>query len=380
MKTCEGTECVSQFNLYIDFLKQCLLSDTIYECITAENFTSVTVEQFLTKKSVSSLIWKVTQLELWLVKLVGNNSPLLMVWEFIGKQITCRHMGCQSSTCVGYLSFNNCLYFFILLILLTVKVLNNTGPFICDKCGSKLSKRNTLANHLANHRKALKCCDLCPRSFICKLFLKLHIEKDHLRVTFDCTFCSHKTYSQRLLKIHLLQHGSKTECKVCKKMVANMKHHLRSHVDVKCPICSKICSKASLKHHKRQHSNFGPVECDLCGEEFKSKVNLKSHMLIHMKKKKCSVCQKHVSNMTGHLKSHVKVKCPVCGLECSKQSLTRHIKRKHAHYFKWKFSTNFWPHMCKPQVFYLEFDKTTIEDLNKSWIYMHIYLLRKISR
>lgn len=142
------------------------------------------------------------------------------------------------------------------IFLSTVRVLNRTGPFTCDKCGSRSSSRTAFQlHHSTYHRNFSVLCDLCPLSFVKKYLLARHMRKDHLNHSFECYVCLNKFPNKRALKTHMLRHDPKTECKICHKLVTNMYEHKKNHIKLKCSICSKICSRASLSFHMRTHRN-----------------------------------------------------------------------------------------------------------------------------
>lgn len=138
-----------------------------------------------------------------------------------------------------------------------MKVLNISGPFICDKCGTKHKKRNLFHTHIRSHRIGSMFCDLCPQSFNLKCLILRHMNQKHMRLsTFFCTVCDYKSPYVSVFKKHMLRHGMKTECKICHSLVFNMKDHLKSHLRVKCPHCGKVLSKSSLLYHTRRcHKN-----------------------------------------------------------------------------------------------------------------------------
>lgn len=141
-------------------------------------------------------------------------------------------------------------------MLLTVKVLQPDGPIICDKCGSKHQNRQSFKDHhLLKHSLKFLFCDLCPESFRKKFLIARHIKKVHLKTTFDCTTCTYKGTSALNLKNHMFRHGTKIECKICHKMVTNLREHKKLHIKVKCSICGKECSRATLSFHKKSHRN-----------------------------------------------------------------------------------------------------------------------------
>lgn len=151
-----------------------------------------------------------------------------------------------------------CLRKIIIILYFTAQVLNRSGPFICDICGTKLSSRLSFMLHNRNlhqNTNAYAFCDSCPRSFKRKHILLAHIRKDHLKLSrFECKLCDYKSFYSGGLKSHMLQHSSKIECKLCHKFVANMKSHLRSHKKVECPICKKLLLKMNLRKHMQVHT------------------------------------------------------------------------------------------------------------------------------
>lgn len=143
-------------------------------------------------------------------------------------------------------------------ILALLRVLNKNGPFICDNCGLKFSRRKSFRAHRSKHHgSVLVFCDLCPRSFTRKFELADHMKHVHLRLRpFECNVCSYKASTRSYLKIHVLQHDPKAECEICYKLVSNMRFHLRSHDKVKCTICRKFIQRQSLKRHIIQKHNL----------------------------------------------------------------------------------------------------------------------------
>lgn len=77
------------------------------------------------------------------------------------------------------------------------------------------------------------------------------------------------------------QHGPKTKCELCSKLVQNMKYHLQSHNKVNCPICSENIAKYGLnKHIRMQHSknpvkNVKKIQCKQCPEFFENWIDMR---------------------------------------------------------------------------------------------------------
>lgn len=131
------------------------------------------------------------------------------------------------------------------------KVVNLSGPYICDKCGKIILKRTTLRQHLlVTHLNEPRFfCDLCPKSFKVKSLLENHMGQ-HFKINpLTCNFCDQTNASKWAFKIHMLRHGPKTECEVCHKMVANIYYHMKNHGRAKCQICGKSVRKNYLQEH-----------------------------------------------------------------------------------------------------------------------------------
>lgn len=136
--------------------------------------------------------------------------------------------------------------------------LGREGPFICDKCGSNCLTRKSFRAHFSNfHRRrsnVKRYCDLCPQSFLRKSLITVHLVKDHLKLgRFECKLCKFKSYYKSTLNRHMVNHGPRTECKICHIEVFHLKKHMKTHIKVKCHHCSKILTEAHLPDHIKFH-------------------------------------------------------------------------------------------------------------------------------
>lgn len=244
-----------------------------------EKFTNATAGQ----SSQQNIYWTLTS---WSIipksrraQCALKNSLLNIVWNFIGKMHTWRHtdqwkwFSAQTIRDVSTLIKLGALFIFFLSL---ARILNNKGPFICDKCGKKLSTRRLFNNHIYQaHRKVVFQCDLCPRSFHRKCVFMEHFTRDHLKQrNFRCNICTHSTHKKIDLERHMAQHRSKEKCETCLQFVANLDRHRKVHVQVTCPICKKLFSQNCLPEHVRKHKN-NINRCKDCNENFINKHELK---------------------------------------------------------------------------------------------------------
>lgn len=123
-------------------------------------------------------------------------------------------------------------------------------------CGSVFKSSKKLINHRKTHVEK-RTCHVCQKQISPKGFaahwksfhLDTHGELEIIKKlqSFECHACSHKASSSATLKAHML---------VCNKFSLNINNNLRKHVLVKCPTCSKICSKSNVSEHMQTHRRW----------------------------------------------------------------------------------------------------------------------------
>uniref|UniRef100_A0A1A8D930 Histone H4 transcription factor n=1 Tax=Nothobranchius kadleci TaxID=1051664 RepID=A0A1A8D930_NOTKA len=147
--------------------------------------------------------------------------------------------------------------------------------------------------------------------------------------------------------------GQRFQCSHCSKRFATerlLRDHMRTHVShYKCPLCDMTCpSPSALRSHiKFRHSNEKPYSCDYCEYSCKNLIDLRKHLDTHSSDPafRCDVpgcgftcrssCTMKIHNQKEHEKSFTaRYKCHVCG-QCFTRgnSLTVHLHKKHQ--FKW---------------------------------------------
>ena len=129
-------------------------------------------------------------------------------------------------------------------------------------------------------------CDLCPKSFHKKQYLKIH-RSAHIVRLYTCGTC-HKQFRR-------------PNC---------LKEHKRVHTGVKPYECGTCCQQFTrqrgLKQHEKIHTGVKPYECETCHRRFIRPSDMKRHVQIHKGTKinKCDKCNKEFTYHSD-LKSHI---------------------------------------------------------------------------
>ncbi|XP_044011253.1 zinc finger protein 2 homolog isoform X2 [Aphidius gifuensis] len=158
--------------------------------------------------------------------------------------------------------------------------------FECDKCGKKLSSKNSLKYHIRSVHTTERphICQYCDDSFVSK-YSKLIHERVHTgERPYACNNCDMRYRSSSNLSQH-------------------MKLHLNERPHI-CQYCSKnFTRKCALIDHERTHTGIKPHLCLICGKKFSQKNDLTKHCKIHYNKLlKCEKCNEIFLNKTDILK------------------------------------------------------------------------------
>lgn len=138
---------------------------------------------------------------------------------------------------------------------------------------------------------------------------------------------------------HLKTNFSPFTCYHCNKKldkIIDLRRHILSHVKQRrCKICGKgFRDLTVLRRHLWSHTGAKQFACNLCPKKFQQKQCLDQHVLKHQgnDKIKCVYCQKLFStryNAKVHMRTmHKKVdSCDLCGKNfVSKQELVKHLE------------------------------------------------------
>lgn len=147
--------------------------------------------------------------------------------------------------------------------------LTATAPHTCSVCGKVVTTRHSLRVHLQTFHvnSAIMRCDLCPKFYFNKHAIFRHMKNRHAEKKFKCKVCGHETSRKENLEKHMLVHGGKVECPICKIRVVSLEGHLKKHrPKLQCSVCQKMFAETSLKKHMKVHSR--PHKCGNCMEVF----------------------------------------------------------------------------------------------------------------
>lgn len=235
--------------------------------------------------------------------------------------------------------------------------------YICDTCGHSYKRSSHLRRHVQNaHSEAeLRCthegceklfkgpeqlkkhlkrhekshaCTLCGKSFSKKRQLEQHGVKIH--GPFPCVPCGRVFSSRREFRLHMkevhsssaLSDSSVLHCSYCTEGPFESRELLRKHVTSShehfaCDMCTSTFSRERdlrshilTKHMGEEDSGALERTCKVCGIEFSSLWNLKTHVRVsheNEKKFECTTCgnffghkhvlQRHFENVHANLSS-----------------------------------------------------------------------------
>ncbi|KFO99803.1 Histone H4 transcription factor, partial [Calypte anna] len=200
----------------------------------------------------------------------------------------------------------------------------------CSDCDCTFKGRCKLREHLRSHtQEKVVACPTCGGMFANNTKFFDHIRRQTAldQQRFQCSHCSKRFATERLLR-----------------------DHMRNHVNhYKCPLCDMTCPlPSSLRNHIRfRHSEERPFKCDYCDYSCKNLIDLRKHLDTHSKEpayrcefEACSFTARSLCSIKLHHRkvhegdSEPRYKCHVCD-KCFTRgnNLTVHLRKKHQ--FKW---------------------------------------------
>ncbi|XP_067951134.1 zinc finger protein 93-like [Watersipora subatra] len=223
----------------------------------------------------------------------------------------------------------------------------------CIVCGAKCDSLELAKSHLDEHAVA---CLICGIDFEESHFLADHMADKHMNESkkLFCQFCNSQVDKRTPIVFvqHIREHYgmAKYRCKFCgqwfetrKSLLTHLNAAHKSSCYLRCPLCTKFCSKSTLHMVVHWSNGCGRLRCELCKTAFfstlstlyshRSKCGKASHPF------RCDICSARFS-AKHHLMSHTvsrhdKSKGFPCLKEgckfiaCSKQTFEQHIFKIH---------------------------------------------------
>jgi len=208
--------------------------------------------------------------------------------------------------------------------------------YICDLCAKVFNSGEDLKIHMWIHAKSIKCrIENCFEEFPRKAAFVDHMLRRHkvvVKVNRPRNN-SMKVGSDIGDKSHLC-----SDCGESFKSKKNLNSHIKGvhSKQFSCHICNKVCKrKVALDLHVAKH---GPptIQCEMCDKAFYSNYNMRRHMItMHVdnaqKPYKCTLCPKgfeSAKNLEGHLNMHNGLKPYICEV-CGKGFQNASNRRAH---------------------------------------------------
>ncbi|CDQ80620.1 unnamed protein product [Oncorhynchus mykiss] len=206
----------------------------------------------------------------------------------------------------------------------------------CSKCPLSFTGPSQLAEHMGTHRDDNFPCDICDRTFSCKMsraeHRKIHIEtEDHLQ--YRCGVCDERFKEPEQLSEHgcLAARERPYSCQECNKHFLHASHlnkHELSHYQIPQSYvyrCNQCHMSFNYRHnfvsHLNEHEKRTIYKCPICSHMFAHAIELASHLSIHSENTfACSVCKltfptksKLAEHERSHLTAATQYECTECG-------------------------------------------------------------------
>ncbi|XP_055371589.1 oocyte zinc finger protein XlCOF20-like isoform X2 [Condylostylus longicornis] len=202
--------------------------------------------------------------------------------------------------------------------------LKASDGLICEQCGRKFARKNTLESHYEiahNPNRKLFPCSECEKSFTTSEGLMAHNRHYHTKeLPYICKVenCNKRYASQKGLKYHQAKHSNTTfSCSECNKQYSHknkLQIHFKRHHSVgktyHCVQCDKsFYGSYFLKKHMVCHTNERPFLCDQCPASFPRQKALIAHKKIHSGKRDeiCKLCGQ-AFNLYEGLYQHMRIR------------------------------------------------------------------------
>lgn len=248
---------------------------------------------------------------------------------------------------------------------LSLHLRNSSQKEACPHCGVVCIRGSELKTHLEScHNEKWSMCDECPLLLPDEKEIKTHKREGHRAGVHTCMDCGRSFARAATFEAHSQMHAVRT-CRTCGAQYDNRacyrEHRARCEPDAKpvvktlprsrrvnirdpatytCDYCGKTYkSRPQLKNHIIWiHMDVRPHQCQWCGKRFYTPARLAEHTVVHTRERNfgCDICgAKLVSKMAAvyHRRRHTGEKpyeCEDCGdTFISASRRLEHAKRRH---------------------------------------------------
>lgn len=226
------------------------------------------------------------------------------------------------------------------------------NTYQCSNCSEIFTAYRSLKEHeKAKHKKSVFSCNLCTKTYNTHQYLKIHykthekvkckfcqmllaegelmdhLKANHAKLIFPCKFCdlvyyTHDSLTTHFNSSHLINNTKvKSQCIMCLGNIkeSNIKMHkckftcsecfvmpcihyrylmsyreqILNHVNnVKCMDCHYVTARKDhlIGHVNREHLDHHPFTCGDCGQQFYTKLSLKTHIAQFHQDLNCEYC------------------------------------------------------------------------------------------
>lgn len=220
------------------------------------------------------------------------------------------------------------------------KAKHKKSVFRCNLCNKTYNTRQYLNIHYKTHSKAK--CKFC-QVILPEGELMQHLRENHAYLVFPCKFCELVYYSQDSLITHfnlshlvnnnkvksqcimclknfkdgeIKRHKCKFACSECfvmpcvhYKYLMSYREQTLNHANkIKCIDCDYVTRRKEhlIGHVNREHLDHHPFTCADCGQQFYTKLSLKTHIVQFHQEFSCEYCDfefKDKNSLENHRKA-----------------------------------------------------------------------------